>query len=95
MAIVDTFSECFLVEGSRASIAEASALIVCVNILRMSTTDWYAARVVYSGRANNAATRYQTLRKARTISHAIGTRPTRLSPNERRFATKTLVTRRS
>ena len=46
IAIVETFSECFLVDGSRASIADASALIVCVNIFRISTTDWYAARVV-------------------------------------------------
>ena len=52
-AIPATCSECRFVDGSRASMADASARMVCVNIFRSSTTDWYAARVVYSGNANS------------------------------------------
>ena len=54
-AMLETCSECFLVDGSRASMADASARTVWVNIFRISTTDWYDARVVYSGSANSTA----------------------------------------
>ena len=52
-AISLTRQQCLLVYGSRLSTASASAVMVWVNISRISMKFWYASRVVYSGTANS------------------------------------------
>ena len=72
------------VYGSRASTAFESASIVCSNSSLVSTYRAYASRVVKSGTTNSGVAHQPMLLgswNVSAISHAIGTRPTRLIGN--------------
>ena len=71
-----TRQECLLVYGSRLSTAPASAVMVWVNISRISMKLWYASRVVYSGRANSRLAHHANVYIC-AISQASGARAIR------------------
>ena len=72
------------VKGSLASTALARLFTVWVNMSRISTTFWYAWRVVNSGSANGSTPSQPAVTYITPISHASGASPAKLTPTERK-----------
>ena len=75
--------------GSRLSTAPASAVMVWVNISRISMKLWYASRVVYSGSANSRLAHHATMYIC-AISQPSGASATRLAAKFRASLSRTL-----
>ena len=74
--------------GSRLSTAPASAVMVWVNISRISMKLWYASRVVYSGNANRRLAHHATV-YIWAISQPSGASATRLVAKPRESPIRT------